>query len=72
MNCCDLKKYQGHYVLATLYVQRLYFQFNLVGGLLTGSDTCIMAKIDAIWLTFVSYGPVVTLKVQSKVQKSQI
>ena len=29
------------------------------GGLLTGSDTCIMPKIDAIWLTFVSYGPVV-------------
>ena len=46
-----------------------------MGGLLIGSDTCIdtctciMAKIDAIWLTFVSFGPVVTLKIQSKVQK---
>ena len=67
MTCCDLEKYQGHHVLATLCVQMLYFQFILVGGLLTGSDTCIMAKIDAIWLTFVSYGPVVTLKNQSKV-----
>ena len=76
MTCCDLQKYQGHHVLATLCVQRLYFQFILVGGLLIGSDTCIdtciMAKIDAIWLTFVSYGPVVTLKMQSKVQKLQI
>ena len=74
MTCCDLEKYQGHHVLATLCVQRLYFQFILVGGLLIGSDTCIdtciMAKIDAIW--FVSYGPVVTLKIQSKVQKLQI
>ena len=43
----------------------VYFQFILVGGLLTGSD--IMAKIDAIWLTFVSYGPVVTLKIESNV-----
>ena len=56
-------------MLATLRVQMLYFQFILVGGLLTGSDTCIMAKIDAIWLTFVSYGPLVTLKIS---QKSQI
>ena len=48
-------------------VQRLYFQFILVGGLLTGSDTRIVAKIDAIWLAFLSYGPVVTLKIQSKV-----
>ena len=72
MTCCDLEKYQDHHVLATLCVQRLYFQFILVGGLLIGSDTCIMAKIDAIWLTFVSYGPVVTLKFQSKVQKLQI
>ena len=76
MTCCDLEKYQGHHVLATLCVQRLYFQFILVGGLLIGSDTCIdtyiMAKIDAIWLTFVSYGHVMTLKIQSKVQKLQI
>ena len=76
MTCCDLEKYQGHHVLATLCVQRLYFQVILVDGLLTGSDTCIdtciMAKIDAIWLTFVSYGPEVTLKIQSKVQKLQI
>ena len=72
MTCCDLEKYQGHQVLATLCVQRLYFQFILVGGLLIGSDTyidtCIRAKIDAIWLTFVSYGPVVTLKIQLKVK----
>ena len=67
MTYCDLEKYQGHHVLATLCVQMLHFQFILVGGLLTGSDTCIMAKIDAIWLTFVSYGPVVTLKIQLKV-----
>ena len=76
MTCCDLEKYQGHHVHATLCVQRLYFQFILVGGLLIGSDTCIdtfkMAKIDAIWLTFVSCGPVVTLKIQSKVQTLQI
>ena len=72
MTSCDFEKYQGHRVLATLCMQRLYFQFILEGGLLTGSDTCIMAKLDAIWLTFVSYGPVVTLKIQSKVQKSQI
>ena len=72
MTFCDLEKYQGHHVLATLCVQRLYFQFILVGGLLSGSDTCIMAKIDAIWLTFVSYGPVVALKIQSEVQKLQI
>ena len=76
LTCCDLEKYQGHHVLATLCVQRLYFQFILVGGLLIGSDTCIdtciMAKKDAIWLMFVSYGPVVTLKIQSKVQKLQI
>ena len=52
--------------------KKLYFQFILVGGLLTGSDKCITSKINAIWLTFVSYGPVVTLKIQSKVQKSQI
>ena len=39
-------------VLATLCVQRLYVQFILVCGLLTGSD--IMAKIDSIWLMFVS------------------
>ena len=55
---------------------KVIFQFILVGGLLIGSDTCIdiciMAKIDAIWLTFVSYGPAVTLKIQSKVQKLQI
>ena len=67
MTCCDLERYQGHHVLATLCVHVLYFQFILVGGLPTGSDTCIMAKMDAIWLTFVSYGPVVTLKIQSKV-----
>ena len=52
MTCCDLEKYQGHHVFATLCVQRLYFQFILVGGLLNGSDTCIdtciMAKIDAL------------------------
>ena len=72
MTSCDLEKYQEHHVLATLCMQRLYFQFIPVGGLLTGSDTCVMAKIDAIWLTFVSYGPVVTLKIQSKVQKLQI
>ena len=68
MTCCDLEKYHGHHVLATLCVQRLYFQFILVGGLLIGSDTCIMAKKDAIWLTFVSYGPVVTLKIRQKLQ----
>ena len=76
MTCCDLEKYQGHHVLATLCVQRLYLQLILVGGLFIGSDTCIdtciIAKIDAIWLTFVSYGPVVTLEIQSKVQKLQI
>ena len=76
MTCCDLEKYLGHHVLTTLCVQWLYFQFILVGGLLIGSDTCIdtciMAKIDATWLTFISYGPVVTLKIQSKVQKLQI
>ena len=72
MTCCDLEKYRGHHVLATLCVQRLYVQFILVGGLLTGSDTCITSKIDAIWLMFVNYGPVVTLKIQPKVQKSQI
>ena len=44
MSCCGLEKCQGHHVLATLCVQRLYFQFILVGGLLTGSDTRIMAK----------------------------
>ena len=69
ITCCDLEKYQSHHVLATLCVQMLYFQFILVGGLLAGSDTCIMPTIDAIWLTFVSYGPVVTLKIS---QKSQI
>ena len=67
MSCCDLEKYQGHHVLAFLCVQRLYFQFILVGGLLTCSDTRIVAKIDAIWPKFLSYGPVVTLKIQSKV-----
>ena len=59
--CCDLEKYQGHPILATLCVQRLYVQFILLGGLLTSSD--MMAKIDTVWLTFVSLRPVVTLKI---------
>ena len=71
MTCCDLEKY-----LRNLVCAKVIFSFILVGGLLIGSDTCIdtciMAKRDAIWLTFVSYGPVVTLKIQSKVQKLQI
>ena len=41
--CCDLAKYQGHQILATLYVQGQYIHFILVGGLLTVSD--IMAKL---------------------------
>ena len=46
MTCCDLEKYLGHHVLTALCVQWFYFQFILVGGLLIGSDTCIMAKIS--------------------------
>ena len=62
--CSDLAKYQGHQILATLYVQGSYIHFILVGGLLSVSD--IMAKIETIWLTFVSLRPVVTLDIQSK------
>ena len=39
----------------------------LLGVLLTGSDTRIVTKIDAIWLAFLSYGPVVTLKILTSV-----
>ena len=53
------------------YIFNLFWWVELIGSD-TCIDTCIMAKIDAIWLTFVSYGPVVTLKIQSKVQKLQI
>ena len=57
-------KYQGHQILATLFMQGLYIHFILVGGLLAVSD--IMAKIETIWLTFGSLRPVVTLDIQSK------